>query len=74
MLAALEAKQSPESVIPAHRKHINIACLFRAKSGAAGVADAVPAAGGPALQPQPHRRAALPQHGGELGRHTLEKG
>ena len=41
------------------------ACLFRARSGAAGAAGAVQAAGGAALQPQPHGRAALPQHGGE---------
>lgn len=40
-------------------------CRFRASPGAAGSADAVQTAGGPALQPQPHSRAALPQHGGE---------
>lgn len=54
-----------QAVAPVYRKHISITCLFRAKSGAAGVADAVQTAGGPAPQPQSHGRAALPQHGGE---------
>lgn len=44
---------------------VTLACLFRARSGAAGAAGAVQAAGGAALQSQPHGRAALPQHGGE---------
>lgn len=52
-------------VAPAYRKCVSITCLFRAKSRAAGVTDTVQAAGGPALQPQSHGRAALPQHGGE---------
>lgn len=59
-----QEKPSPGPVAPVYRKRINVACLFRAKSGAAGVADAVQTAGGAALQPQPHGRTALSQHGG----------
>lgn len=69
----MRGKTIAESVIPVHRKYINSACLFRAKSGAAGVADAVQTAGGPALQPQSHSRTALPQHGGESWVATHEK-
>lgn len=60
-----QEKPSPGPVAPVYRKRINVACLFRAKSGAAGVADAVQTAGGAALQPQPHGGTALSQHGGE---------
>lgn len=59
---------------PVHGECINATYLFRAKSGAAGVTDAVPAAGGPALQPQRRSRAALPQHGGESwAAHTRQR-
>lgn len=61
----LERAALARPLAPVYRKPTNIAYLFRAKPGAAGAADAVPTAGGPALQPQPHGRAALPQHGGE---------
>ena len=67
---ALEGgRQAAGPVDPVYRKRMNIACLFRANSGAAGVADAVQTAGSPAPQPQSHGRAALPQHGGESWRH-----
>lgn len=44
--------------------------ICRTKPGAPSAADPVPAAGSPALQPEPDGRAAFAQHGGEWGRGT----